>query len=86
MTYATETIALNLSVGWLCHTIIIIRKELVKNMKCDCFISTILYLVDIWERKELVNSILLLTYGFHYNVNWKTVNDTIVFSYMKEEL
>lgn len=62
------------------------REELMKNMKHDCFISTILYLLDIWERKELIKPILLLTYGFHYNVNWKTVDDTIVFSYMKEEI
>lgn len=57
-----------------------------KSMRHDCFISTVLYLLDIWKREELVKPILLLTYGFHYNVNWKSVDDTIIFSYIKEDI
>lgn len=54
------------------------------DMKHDCFISTILYLLNIWDRKELIKPILFLTYGFYYNPDWKTLDDTIIYCYHKK--
>ena len=56
------------------------------DLKYDCFISTLLYLFGIWNRKELIKPILFLTYGFHYNSQWQTLDDTIVYSYLKEDI
>ena len=57
-----------------------------RDMKYDCFISAILYLLNTWDRQELINPVLFLTYGFYYNADWKTQDDTIIYSYRKEDI
>ena len=56
------------------------------DVKSDCFISSVLYILDIWDKEYLTKSILSLTYDFYYNANWKTLDDTIIYCYLKDDI